>query len=257
VSTRRPTLSDPRRFIAKPGVITTSYQGGSFGSMDVATMIDDVLGDVEWSTAAAYLTRRFGPPNRPCDPDKDICGWIITTPMKDLHLTFRWAPSGGRHLFGWIGMGTLFDDLMKCSASRETQSRSDLEKWCLAEKGVPWPPYESFREWSVLSEKAADRPKIDDLLSHAQAALLRTIEDLRRTVSINDCDLDIHGEAERPFAAVKPSSKGGSYIPPIAWEKDMWDVYGAIHRMGGGRKGLRALLAAAGQPITGKDGHDL
>lgn len=239
-------LPEPTRFIARPAAIETGYQGASMKDLDANDMAEEILGPLDWGKATGYMIRRFGPFNKPCDPDKEIAAWAITTPMKGLHLTFRSAPTAGRFLFGWIAQDAMYKDLRRCSFEREDAWRTGLEAWCQRTRGVDWPPMSEFEEWNALYKADCPLQPKDDLLSHADRALRRAVADLLRTVSVQDTDLSILGEAETRLGHVKEHPNGGDYLPPIAWDRRMWKVYGAIHRMGGGLKGLNALIAAAG-----------
>lgn len=240
----RPILPEPKRFVAKPAVIDQGYGGGSISGLDAGAMARGILGPIDWNAATTYMMRRFGPPNKPCDAEHEITGWLIQTPMRDVHLSFRSAPGEVDTLFSWVGMGNMGDEIRRCAASREERRRADFGRWCREVLDVDWPSQETFDTAMerFRSENAAPDP--DDLLRHAREALSRTIHDLRRTVSIRDTCIDVRGETERRFGHVARAPTCGAYIPPVAYDKAMWGVYGAIHRLGGGRKGIDALLAA-------------
>lgn len=242
----RPTLPEPKRFIAGPAVVSQGYGGGSISGLDVGEMARGILGPVDWNAATTYMMRRFGHPNKPCDTDHEITGWLITTPMRDVHLSFRCAPGEVDTLFSWVGMGRLHDDIRSCAASRDQRWRTAFGAWYRNVMDVEWPAPDDFDEAVARfrSENPVHEP--DDLLHHAREALSRALHDLRRTVSVRDTDLDVRGEAERRFGHVRCAEGSGAYVPPVAYDKAMWGVYGAIHRLGGGTKGIRALLAAAG-----------
>lgn len=239
-------LPEPRRFIARPAEITQGYKGGSVTGLDVGSMAEEILGPVDWCSATTYMMRRFGHPNKPCDPDVEIAGWLITTPMRDVHLSFRSAPGSTSTIFSWVGMGTMHDGILACARTRGDRWRRDFGEWCMRTIGVERPPSHAFDE--AMTRFSAEVPRVeeDDLLLHAREAIARTLHDLRRTVSIRDTDIDVRGETERRVGHVQKAPTSGAYVPPIAYDKEMWGIYGAIHRLGGGRRGLQALLATMG-----------
>lgn len=62
--------------------------GGRFGGLDPDDYAADLLTTHEWSGLwlLAYMTARFGFPNKGSDPDKNLCSWALTTPLENCWL---------------------------------------------------------------------------------------------------------------------------------------------------------------------------
>ena len=75
------------------------YAGGP--GMDVHAVADAAFGRTipgEW--LCCYMLRRFGPPNAGSDPYKNLCAWMLTTPIAGLFLLVTpYLGGGGNHHF--------------------------------------------------------------------------------------------------------------------------------------------------------------
>lgn len=283
-------LGTPEAFVSKASAFTRPVRGASSGIVDPGDIAFEELGVVAWGELHAYMTRRFGPPNLPSDPYKEICRWWITTPMEGVGLTVTIAPLGTRLLFGYLLDADLDDRLSAERHALSSARRNRFERWCLATHGRLAPMWDpAVRDAPATAEQrkamidetrimiaeheAADdgaEPKLRSTervteTGGAEAvaqAIRRTLRDLRRTVGVRDSDIGVHGSVTA-FRSVKPYRDAGTVQPAYAYRTDMHEVHAAVHRLGGGEKGLKRLVAMIrkeGPPTqpasaTGKDGE--
>lgn len=257
-------LGAPERFVSKPYVFKGSMTGAAMGTFDPGKMAEEELGDIEWGTLMGYMTRRFGPSNIGSDPYKDVCSWIITTPMEGVALSVRITPSVTRFLFGYMLDRDLDKELMQLKHERRVAWQTRFGAWCQATHGrepTSWTlsrlPYSGegapsredrtaasaeFDEWrrAFDAQDAADGSE-HGKLAQVEQALRRTLRDLKRSVSVRDHDLSVHGDGQR-FRHVEYDGNAGVAPPSYTREDEMWRVYAAVHRLGGGRKGLAKLI---------------
>jgi hypothetical protein len=258
-------LGAPERFVARPYVLKGGMTGAALGTFDPGTMAEEELGEIEWGTLMGYMTRRFGPSNIGSDPYKDICSWLVTTPMEGVALSVRITPGATRFLFGYMLDRDLDEELMRLKHERRVAWRTRFGAWCQETHGrepTSWTqsrlPYSGegapsredrtaasaeFDEWRQAFDaqdegRGADRGK----LGQVEDALRRTLRDLKRSVSVRDHDLSVSGDGER-FRHVDYDDRAGVAPPSYTRDDEMWKVYAAIHRLGGGMKGLRKLTA--------------
>jgi len=261
-------LGAPEKFVAKPYVICGTMTGAGSGLFNPGNMAQEEIGDVNWGETLAYMTRRFGPPNVGSDPYKEICGWLVSTPMDGVALSVRITPHGTWLLFGYMIDKEMERDLYAIKHARQDGWRERFAAWCQATHGReptswtqsrrsmdvgardnPLPPEarvaasKEFEEWRAAFDAQDVVPQTgDDRLDRAKEALRRTIRDLKRTVSVRDSDISIHGTSQ-PFRHVAYDSRAGVAPPSYTRDDEMWKVYAAVHRLGGGMKGLRRLTA--------------
>ncbi|MCP4146562.1 MAG: hypothetical protein GY757_02325 [bacterium] len=62
------------------------YFGGGPGHFDPGEMAGEIMGELSYDRLLRYMLRRFGPPIHGHDPQKQLCRYIITTPMKGVYL---------------------------------------------------------------------------------------------------------------------------------------------------------------------------
>lgn len=83
--------------------VNTKWAGGYAGGqgMDVHKVADAALGrDVPGEWLCCYMLRRFGPPNAGSDPHKNLCAWMLTTPISGLFLVVTpYLGGGGNYHF--------------------------------------------------------------------------------------------------------------------------------------------------------------
>lgn len=256
----RDRLGDPERFVAKPATIVERMTGAASGVLRPGDLAEEELGEVDWGQLMAYMFRRFGAPNCPSDDYKEICSWILTTPMEGLLLSVRITPSHTSLLFGYLVTHDLNRRLYDVEHARRTDFHHRFGAWCVATHGREpdsWGIYAPGRQTTVEERLAASRqfdewrkefeeanpeaePR-DDELVRAERAMRRAIRDLRRTVGVRDQDISALGIAEQDMRGVKRHDSAGYALPDYAYTSEMWRLYGAIHRAGGGRKGLARI----------------
>lgn len=100
---RTAPVSASMQFETKLCAIDTKWHSGYAGGngMDVHKVADEALGGVvpgPWLTC--YMIARFGWPNTGCDPYKNLCSWMLTTPMEGLYLSVTpYLGGGGNYHF--------------------------------------------------------------------------------------------------------------------------------------------------------------
>lgn len=106
-----------RRFTTKLAPLDAKWNSGYAGgaNMDVDALADEVFGarvPGEWLTC--YMIRRFGWPNAGSDEYKNLCTWMLVTPIAGLFLTVTPYLGGGpvvmpeKYGFGNLHFGVRF-----------------------------------------------------------------------------------------------------------------------------------------------------
>lgn len=267
-------LGEPEDFVSIPSVIRSNMTGAASGVFDPGKLALEELGEVNWGELHSYMVRRFGPSNVGCDPYKEIARWIITTPMEGLHLSVTIAPNSTELLFGYImtrEKGELFyrdQGVMRQAKSNrfvawcmETHGRL-APSWELHETGVD-ATYEERSAAQAITSKWYDAFDSQDKeperepneYDRGEAALRRTLRDLRRSVGVRDQDISALGIVEGGDDSVGVYANAGMAPPPLAFTERMWSIYGAIMRLGGGEEGLTRLVEIVEREVP-KGGPD-
>lgn len=267
--TDRIPLGEPADFVSQPSTIKGRMSGAMSGIFSPGDLAQEELGDVNWGVLHTYMTRRFGPPNIGCDPYKEISQWIITTPQTGLHLSVRIAPHDTTLLFGYMIEIELDEGMHQAKWARDEAKRQRFTQWCLSTHGRKAPSwemheagiegtYEERREAQAVTSKWYDdfaeqdvEPDADDAFGRAETALRRTLRDLTRSVGVRDQDISALGVVDGDEHSVEYTPHAGMAPPAIAFDEGMWEIYGAINRLGGGQEGLAKLkdIVLAAVPI--------
>lgn len=246
--------------------------GARSGIFNPGNIAEKEIGKINWGEAMAYFHRRFGPSNIGSDPYKEIACWTITTPIKGLHLTLTVAPHATWLLFGYLVDKDLNKTLHDERQEHNETCRNRFGQWCVKQYGHE-PPTWNIHDTDVRPSPEAliEIQRIgaeyhtayiaanpdpwahaeDSLIGRCEGAIARTLRDLRRTVDVRDQDISIHGSVT-PFRSVQPSDLAGVAPPAFAYSEEFWPIYAAVHKLGGGKKGAKALVAAIEKMMTAK-----
>ena len=123
----------------------------------------------------AYGFRRFGYPVNGWDDYKQLCQWIVRTPMEGVFLTMQPA---NILPFGYLLKTPLAEELDAFQFKNRKLNRFGHNP---LNKEAPDPPY-----WDVLPITSLER--------QVNEALRRTIIDMKRPVSIRDWQIDLMGQ---------------------------------------------------------------
>jgi hypothetical protein len=207
-------------FEAVQAVITEKTGGGGV-QLDPCRMAEAYCGMKKHNVGAimAYGFRRFGFPRLGWDDYKQLCQWYITTPLEWLYLRVeacQWDP------FGYAIKKPFGKRLFRLQNADFWQWHADLKVWAKKYYGVtlddPLHDSTSYRKFSqIYSQRCPmrDRPSIlslnpfhqevppekpywlelseNDLERQVCEALCRTIQDLKRPVSVRDWYLTFEG----------------------------------------------------------------
>lgn len=245
--------------------------------VDVGEWADDVLREGDWSTLLAYLLRRFGPPNTGSDDDREIARWIITTPMEGVHVSAFMKPEALRLIFHVDATRDVLDRVFADISARRAARRDRVRLWSISTYGDEPPHWgldlEGLYALDVDVRKATEteqrarlsrfyleNPDEDvnltsPLTAEIQAAGERTVQDLLRTVSVRDQDINATGLVDgSDLPGADRYENAGRWLPPHAYTEDMTEVLDGIERLGGGVAGLARLADLVRREVP-DDGH--
>ena len=245
----------------------TEYNGALACIINPGKEAQNVLGnELSYSRLFAYCFRRFGSPNAPSDPDKEIAAYRLITPVPDLFLVISLKPTHSTSLlFGYFMSNALYEKLLDEYKDRSTQFHDGFLAW-RKKTNNPLPSDSSqvfdFSEQSKLTSKLLPQyiaqggtsyeniplgPATDEVL----AALRATLEDLKTPVdvrdqifsAINDDSGDL--ETEEIYVAERHPA-AGCYIPAeLVKTPDLYfSLLAKLEILGEGclESGIRALV---------------
>lgn len=96
-----------KKIIRSEDILKDIVEDCSSGFFQPGVIASEVLGvthyggDISGITLFAYMWRRFGPPWFPCDEDKEMASYYLTTDIAGLWLRVSCKASGICHCFGY------------------------------------------------------------------------------------------------------------------------------------------------------------
>lgn len=166
-------------------------------------------------SAFAYLWRRFGPPCRGSDPDKQLVRYILGTPHKQVWLTINLGACSLQLSIGYFAEKVLLDRLY--APLWKWQSRK--LKWLKKHKGITSSyvelDSETRKELSAAIGECPHPPlgydwlKGPPVMVAANKALIAALHELLRPVYVRDVPINILGRCDDSEHSAEPSEMSG------------------------------------------------
>ena len=188
-----------------------------------SSLIHAILGyDVPQGTLFTYLFRRFGFPNKGSHPDRELCRYLLSTPLDNLFLEVSPSPLGNP--------GLSFTFLLEQQAMTEIRKANPRSGFF--DRDVNW------RSWTM-----------DDLLRPYAEAAEATLQDLKRPVRLDIQEVTIYGLGDRMVAGAHvPASPSAGHALPLLDDSDpdlLCRFFGLMEKLGDGdpKSRLKAAIA--------------
>jgi hypothetical protein len=174
--------------------------------------------------AFAYLWRRFGPPFKGSDPDKELCSYVLRTPQPGVYLEV--SPKGYPLAYA---IGYLITPKV------DALTRKPLVDWWTAydrwakRKGLPafWSEdgekreaglRRAVKELGPIPKRVRPGPKAPGLVGRINRALVAAMRELLRPVCVRDVPINLFGRCADAGHAAKPYRLAGYGVPREAME---------------------------------------
>jgi len=210
------------------------YHGVGSGIIDIGSEAEEILGEINYGEAFAYLFRRFGFSAFGCDDFKDLVKYILTSPVEDTFLVVK--PNTATDIsFAYLVPDKIYGEILREDSTPVIEWRSCFRNWAKERHDITfridefgsvaeedeekWNQYKSLFEHEHPFPERTPWEKLPETSRTYQTAkaLRATITDLLAPVYIRDWYINICGRVppeelesiKRKVGGIDPSSHAG------------------------------------------------